>query len=150
MPRNISFALTTEQFRNRTKTVTRRLRWFNLKAGDILCGVVKGMGLKSGEKVERLGLTRVLSVRREPLSLMAIDPEYGKAEAALEGFPAMDGPQFVQMFVDNIKPKMLPEVTRIEYEYLDDPYEDFEGEPFAVRRLRDTAKQPRARAGASE
>ena len=39
--RNISFMLTTQQFRNRTKTVTRRMGWWNLKPGDILMGVEK-------------------------------------------------------------------------------------------------------------
>jgi len=43
MPRNISFALTTQQVRNRTKTVTRRAGWLFLKAGDILCDL-DGLG----------------------------------------------------------------------------------------------------------
>lgn len=64
MARNISFALTTEQFRNRTKTVTRRAGWKFLKAGDILNGCVKCMGLRPGEKIERLGQIRVVDVRR--------------------------------------------------------------------------------------
>lgn len=52
MPRNISFALTTPQFRARTKWVTRRLGWLFLKPGDTLMGVEKGMGLKiNGETV---------------------------------------------------------------------------------------------------
>ena len=52
MPRNMSFAMTTEQVRNQTKTVTRRQGWRFLNAGDILQPVVKGMGLKKGEKKE--------------------------------------------------------------------------------------------------
>lgn len=36
MPRNMSFSMTTEAVRNRTKTVTRRLGWEFLKPGDIL------------------------------------------------------------------------------------------------------------------
>ncbi len=104
MPRNISFALTTEQFRKRTKWVTRRLRWLNIKQGDVLCGVVKAMGLKPGEKIERLGLIRVTNVRREPLSLMIDDPNYGQQEAIAEGFPEMKGSEFVEMFCSHMRP----------------------------------------------
>jgi len=46
MPRNISFALTTKQIRNRSKTVTRRLGWLHIKKGDVLNACVKCMGLK--------------------------------------------------------------------------------------------------------
>ena len=63
----MSFALTTEQIFNRTKTVTRRVGWTFLKPGDLLCAVRKGQGLKKGEKVERLATLRVVSVRRESL-----------------------------------------------------------------------------------
>ena len=58
MPRNMSFALTTEQFLNRTKTVTRRKGWRFLKPGDVVMGCKKCMGLKPGEQLERLGLIR--------------------------------------------------------------------------------------------
>ena len=57
--RNISFMLTTEQIINRTKTVTRRNGWKNLKKGDLLCGARKCMGLRPGEKMERLSTIRV-------------------------------------------------------------------------------------------
>ena len=36
MPRNISFALTTPQFLDGSKDVTRRNGWLMLKTGDIL------------------------------------------------------------------------------------------------------------------
>lgn len=66
--RNMSFALTAEQIRNRTKTVTRRLRWFRLKPGALLQPVLKSQGLKKGEHVEKIcGHIRVVGVRREPL-----------------------------------------------------------------------------------
>lgn len=65
MPRNISFALTTEQIRNRTKTVTRRLGWKNLKVGQVLNACVKCMGLKPGEQIQRLGQIRVVDVTFE-------------------------------------------------------------------------------------
>lgn len=37
--RNMSFALTTPQILNRSKTVTRRAGWSFLKPGDIVCAV---------------------------------------------------------------------------------------------------------------
>lgn len=114
MPRNISFALTTEQFKNRTKTVTRRTGWTFLKPGDILMGCKKCMGLKPGEKIERLGLIRVVDVRRERLRDIRGD------DCAREGFPEMNRSQFIKFFLDEIKPKqgILTPVTRIEFEYL--------------------------------
>lgn len=114
MPRNISFALTTEQFLNRTKTVTRRLGWKNIKAGDVLMGCEKCMGLRPGEKLTRLGLIRVVSARREPLCAITTD------DVAREGFPGKTPWWFVEMFVREMKPKTLhlAVVTRIEFEYL--------------------------------
>ena len=91
MPRNISFALTTKQIRDRTKTVTRRKGWKFLKAGDILNACVKCMGLKPGEKIERLCQIEVTDVRVEPLDQMSSDREYGDADATAEGFPEMSG-----------------------------------------------------------
>lgn len=114
MPRNISFALTTDQIRNRTKTVTRRLGWKNLKAGDVLNACVKCMGLKKGEKPERLGQIRVVDVRREPL-----DGPYSMRESIREGF-AFSWPEFVAMFCEHMGGDPSQEVTRIEFEYLDE------------------------------
>lgn len=122
MPRNISFALTTDQIRNRTKTVTRRLGWKNLQPGQILNACVKCMGLKPGEQIQRLGQIRVISAVQEPLVAMMRDEAYGKAEAAKEGFPQMDGKQFVEMFCEHMRPVngCVTEVTRIEFEYVND------------------------------
>lgn len=122
MPRNMSFALTTAQFKARTKTVTRRAGWLCLKAGDIVCGVVKSQGIKPGEKIERLGMIRVTDVRREPLRRLIDDVDYGFAETEREGFA--DGPNsFPSVFVDffclshkGCTPQTT--ITRIEYEYL--------------------------------
>ena len=112
--RNISFALTTEQIRNRTKTVTRRLGWKDLKPGTLLQPVVKSQGLKKGEKVQKIGRPiRVVSVERAPLN--AITPQ----DVHLEGFPQLTVPDFVAMFkrshggcrADTV-------VTRIEFSYV--------------------------------
>lgn len=113
MPRNISFALTTQQFKDRTKTVTRRLGWDFLKSGDVLCGVEKAMGLKKGEKIKCLGLIRVVSAWPEPLE--AITP----TEVRKEGFPDWTPEQFVEFYCthNKVTPDII--VNRIEYEYLD-------------------------------
>jgi hypothetical protein len=127
MPRNISFALTTDQIRNRTKTVTRRLGWKTLKPGPILKACVKCKGLKPGEQIQRLGQIRIVSATQEPLVAMMRDEAYGKAEAEREGFPQMDGKQFVEMFCEHMRPVngCVTEVTRIEFEYVDDRMEIF-------------------------
>jgi hypothetical protein len=127
--RNMSFALTIEQVRNKTKTVTRRTGWATLKPGTLLQPVLKGMGLKKGEKAEKIGgPIRVVSVRREPLMMM------DQADCAREGFPEMTVAGFMSMFcashrvvewdgwpsLRNRSRSCEPrdEVTRIEFEYL--------------------------------
>lgn len=124
--RNMSFALTTEQLRAGTKTVTRRMGWRNLRPGTLLQPVKKGMGLKPGEKIERLrGPIRVTSVRFEPLLRMVEDIDYGIQECHREGFgqhPVYSWPtEFVNFFCSTHKcctPESI--VTRIEFEYLPD------------------------------
>jgi len=122
--RNISFMLTQQQILNRTKTVTRRVGWGRLKAGDMLHAVEKGMGLKAGEKVKPLATIRVVSVRPEPLSAMMVDLDYGVEECAKEGFgehPSLRVPsEFVKFFCRSHR-GCTPDtvVTRIEFEYVD-------------------------------
>jgi hypothetical protein len=119
VPRNISFALTTDQIRNRTKTVTRRLGWKNLKPGQILNACVKCMGLKPGEQIQRLGQIRVVDVTLESLDTMLQSSGYGRGECEMEGFPGMTGKEFVEMFKSHMKCSDETEVTRIEFEYVD-------------------------------
>jgi hypothetical protein len=119
MPRNISFSLTTPQFRAQTKDVTRRLGWNAVKPGDILQGCEKCMGRKPGEPLVRLGMIEVVSVRREPLMKMTQEPTYGAVECRREGFPRLSPREFVDFFCDS-HPGCTPatEVTRIEFKYL--------------------------------
>lgn len=121
--RNISFMLTTNQVKTRTKTVTRRVGWGNLVPGQLLREVEKGMGLKAGEKVKELVVIRVVSVRQEPLKAIMDDVEYGFAECEKEGFAdhaALRWPsQFVEFFCNSHRgctPQTM--VTRIEFEYV--------------------------------
>lgn len=119
MPRNISFALTTPQFLDGSKDVTRRMGWLHLKAGDTLCAVKKGMGLKPGEKIERFGMIRVMNVRRERLdSITAPD-------VRREGFPGMTPSEFVTFFCRSHKDcTPASEVTRIEFVRLEQETEE--------------------------
>ena len=120
--RNISFALTTDQIRAGTKTVTRRMGWLALKPGELLQPVKKGMGLKPGEKIERLrGPIRVTGVQREPLRTLLDSPIYGQRECVREGFPDYSPASFIDMFCRSHK-GCTPDsvVTRIAFEYLPD------------------------------
>lgn len=127
--RNMSFMLTTEQIRDRTKTVTRRVGWEFLQEGDLLRAVVKGQGLKKGERVTELGVLRVENVRREPLRALLDDLDYGIADVAREGFagpPLYSSPgAFVEFFQNTHQAKARPTldtpVTRIEFSYLSEP-----------------------------
>lgn len=90
--RLMSFSLTTPQFLDGTKDITRRLGWASARPGDILGAVEKGMGLKKGEKVVRLGTIELLDVRREPLNIITAD------DVRREGFPDLSPREFVEMF----------------------------------------------------
>jgi len=115
MPRNMSFALTTEQFKDRSKTVTRRFGWLFLRPGDVVCGVEKAMGFKKGEKIKRLGMIEILSTRREPLN------EITKEDCIKEGFPEMEPSDFVKMLCQHSRCNPWDTVTRIEFKYLYNP-----------------------------
>lgn len=121
--RNMSFALTVDQIMKGTKDVTRRLGWLKLKPGDQVQPCLKCMGLRPGEKIQKLRSPLiVVSVRRERLDLMLTDREYGFAEVRREGFanhPTYCWPsEWVAMFCATHK-GCTPEtvVTRIEFAY---------------------------------
>ncbi|MCU7877260.1 MAG: ASCH domain-containing protein [Candidatus Thiodiazotropha sp. (ex Lucinoma borealis)] len=112
MPRNMSFAMTTEQVANQTKTVTRRFGWWFLKPGDVVQPVEKAMGLQKGEKIKRIGsAVRIVSVRCEPLN--SIDD----SDCALEGFPNYTPEEFVHMLCTHYGCSREQTVNRIEFEY---------------------------------
>jgi hypothetical protein len=112
--KNISFSITTEQFKARTKIVTRRLGWATLKPGQHLMGCKKCMGLKPGEKIERLGEIRVLSVSRERLCEIKNYP----GDPGKEGFPLATSDLFIRMFCQEMHCDPETMVTRIEFEYV--------------------------------
>jgi hypothetical protein len=113
MPRNISFALTKEQVKNRTKTVTRRDGWWNLTGGEILNAVEKSQGLKKGEKVKVICQIRVIRSETERLNCIT------QEECVKEGFPNMTPEQFIKMFCKSHKEiTEYDHVNRIEFEYV--------------------------------
>jgi hypothetical protein len=108
----MSFALTTKQFMAGTKTVTRRNGWANAKPGERVCAVEKGMGLRKGERIQRLGIIEFVDVRREPLNL--VDQE----DVIKEGFPDWTPPEFIDMYCKHNKRTPESIITRLEYQYL--------------------------------
>jgi hypothetical protein len=122
--RNISFALTTKQIAQKSKTVTRRTRWLWLVEAcargerPLLQPVVKGMGIPKGGHVEKIGgPIRVLNARREQLCNLWCHP-YGQQEVVKEGFPSMNGPLFVEFYREHNGGPVKQDVTRIEFEYV--------------------------------
>jgi hypothetical protein len=112
----MSFALTTKQILDRTKTITRRLNWKHIRAGDLICAVKKGMGLKPGEKIQRLAILRIVHVNREPLYEIRNQPWDCRAE----GFPHWTTEHFISMFCEHMKCTPQTEVTRIGFKYISD------------------------------
>ena len=108
--RAISFSLTTPQFLDGTKDVTRRLGWLFLKPGDRLRAVEKAMGLGKGGKQNVLGTIKVVSVERVVLK------DIDAGDCRREGFPDMLPADFVGFFCDSHK-GCTPDsvVTRIEF-----------------------------------
>ena len=107
--RSMSFSLTTRQFLEGTKTVTRRLGWKFLQPGDRIRAVERAMGLKKGEHPRVLGVIEIVSVRREKLDAI------NDLDCVAEGFPYLDAAAFVRMFVRHMG--CLPDavVTRIKF-----------------------------------
>ncbi len=108
----MSFSLTTRQFRDRTKTVTRRTGWLRLNAGEHVLGVEKAQGLKKGERQVVMGEIETVSVRREPVS--AITQE----DVVKEGFPEMTPAQFVDFYCKANRCLPADLCTRIEFRYV--------------------------------
>ena len=116
MSRNMSFMLTTEQIRNRTKTVTRRNGWWNVKPGEVLNACEKCQGLRKGEKIKVLCQIRVVNVTHTRLDRIT------QEDVAREGFPHLNPLQFVCLFMTTHK-GCTPDtvVNRIEFEYVEEP-----------------------------
>jgi hypothetical protein len=115
---NMSFMHTLEQMEQEIKDITRRIGWWNLKVGTHVMAVKKGMGLKKGEKVQRIYTIVIVSTREERLDLMLTDIEYGKREVIREGFPDWTPEQFVEFFCKSHKCRQDQIINRIEFKKL--------------------------------
>lgn len=109
---NMSFSLTTAQVRAKTKTHTLRTRWRWLKGGEILMAVEKGMGLKKGEKVVKLGQIRVTKVTWKRLNTIT------QEQVIREGFPEMTPKQFIEFFCKHMGVHPRKRVNFIEFDYV--------------------------------
>lgn len=117
MTRRMSCAMTVDAVLDRSKTVTRRHvdTWKDLKPGDRLTLIEKGMGLKKGERQRVLAEVEITDVRVE--DILDIDA----ADCAREGFPDMTPIGFVSFWLlshrldyrDGYQP-----CRRIEWRYL--------------------------------
>ena len=110
--RRMSFAHTTRQMYDRTKTVTRRLGWKFLKPGDVILAVEKCQGLKKGQKQTIIGKIVITEFWRE--SLFSITQE----DVAREGFPYLTAAAFVRFFCQESRCTPDTIVTRIEFEHV--------------------------------
>jgi len=111
----MSFGLTTRQMLERSKTVTRRIGWWNLRKGEELLAVEKCMGLKKGEHQKVLGRIRVTGIVLGPLGGVTDE------DAVREGFPHLTGAEFVEFFCKSMRCKPEQVVARIEFEHLETP-----------------------------
>ena len=112
--RLMSVSLTEQQVRERRKPVTRRLGWKDLRAGERLMLCLKVMGLRLGERIVRMTPVEVVSVWREPLSVIAAE------DVAAEGFPDWTPAELVEFLCrTRAGCNRDTEVTRIEWRYLD-------------------------------
>jgi len=125
---NISFFETQRQVLAREKDVTRRIGWGwlvpALAQGQrvTLQPIVKGQGLKKGERVVRLGgPIEVMAARIEPLHSLTggtYTARMAKRECVREGFPEMSPRQFVEFFCQFNGCPPDQQVVRIEFRYL--------------------------------
>lgn len=109
----MSVALTEQAVVRREKTVTRRLGWRFLKAGDRITLCRKVMGRKPGEPLVRLAEVEIVDVRRQRLD------EISRYDVRREGFDNWSPESFIKFFCAEMKVTPETEVTRIEWRYLD-------------------------------
>ena len=91
------------------------VEYYALPTGDVVQPVVKGMGLKKGEKIKKIGPPiRIVSTRREMVCQVT------DAECEREGFPGLSRKAFGHLLTDGWrKAGPCDDVNRIEFEYLD-------------------------------
>jgi len=110
--RRMSFGLTLPQLMSGQKTITRRLGWRYLRAGQQVLAVDRVMGFKPGQSATPLATLEIVSVREEPLN--AIDAD----DCAREGFAEMTPNEFVAFFCRKMRCEPTAFVNRIEFRIL--------------------------------
>lgn len=125
MTRRMSCSMTVPAVRSRIKTVTRRRvdTWVDLKPGDRLTLIEKGMGLKKGARQRVLDEVEIVDVRVEPLGRIASE---GRAGVEVEGLD-MSPFQFIRFWAASHGYPPMPfhqtmEILcrRIEWRYLEE------------------------------
>ena len=120
----MSCSMTIPAVNARTKTVTRRHvdTWKDLKPGDRLTLIEKGMGLPKGAQQVELAEVEIVDVRVETLGMVAFE----KWATKREGLPEMTCQEFIMMWAAShgygahIDPRVAVniECRRIEWRYL--------------------------------
>ena len=73
--------------------------------------IEKGMGLKKGEKIKKLGVIEVVSVRSERLIDILKEPN----ACVREGFPEWTPQQFIAFLCKKTNAQPANKITRIEF-----------------------------------
>lgn len=125
MPRRMSCSMTVPSVRDRSKTVTRRHvdTWRDLKPGDRVVLIEKGMGLPKGARQVVLAEVEIVDNRVEPILDVLDEPD----ATAREGLPMMSPGEFARFWLDTHGHRNVPlpdaaeiECRRIEWRYLDE------------------------------
>ncbi len=104
----MSSAMTTEQFKAKTKTVTRRLGWWFLEPGDYVMGVVKAM--------ERDGIPKILRTLTDRWFTDSFIEQNGQiVENRLKQVIEMDPDIFSNIFRIYASVEMSPWLQEIEH-----------------------------------
>lgn len=123
MARRMSCSMTVDAVRDRTKTVTRRHvdTWKDLKPGDRLTLIEKGMGLPKGARQIVLAEVEIVSAYVTPLATIHAEHD----GTAREGLPNMTTHQFIAFWCEghgyrHATDAMEVPCRRIEWRYLDE------------------------------
>lgn len=112
--KRMSFAATTAQMYDRSKTVTRRTlgTWADLAPGDTVMAIEKGMGLAKGERQKCIHAIEILA--NDPIPLLPLTA----TEVAAEGFPDRSPEWFIaEVWTKLHGPETDIEVQRLEFRH---------------------------------
>lgn len=119
--KNMSFIATKQQVRDKTKDITRRVGWCDLKPGDRVQACEKCQGRKKGEPLVKIHVIEVVSNDPEPMNALVTTYEHSAAldELLREGFPDMTPAAFVRLLreLNPKKPENHP-INRIVFRYV--------------------------------